>query len=87
MIEVRIGVAESTKEISVEVDGKPEDYVKSVNDALLDTTGLLWITDHKGRRIGVPSARISYVEIDAEKGPRAVGFAGMATPPRQDQES
>ena len=35
---------------------------------------MLWLTDTKGRRVGVPADKIAYVEIAADAGGRKVGF-------------
>lgn len=75
MIEVRIGVTESTKEISVELEETSDDLMKRIESVLAGGTGALWMTDRKGRRVGVPAARISYIEIDSDASPRPVGFA------------
>lgn len=74
MIEIRIGVSDSTKELTLEVDDKPESISKVVEQALGNGSGMFWITDRKGRRVGVPSAKLTYVEIDPETSPRSVGF-------------
>jgi hypothetical protein len=38
---------------------------------------MLWLTDRKGRRVGVPSAKLAYVEIGAEASERRVGFSAL----------
>jgi hypothetical protein len=35
---------------------------------------VLWLTDRKGRRVGVPAARIAYVEFGTPASERVVGF-------------
>lgn len=74
MQEVRIGVVEVPKELTVEIDGPAEDVVNSINAALEKETGLLWLTDTKGKQVGIPVAKLAYVEIDPETAVRAVGF-------------
>jgi hypothetical protein len=37
---------------------------------------VLWLTDKRGRQVGVPVAKIAYVEIGADKASRSIGFAG-----------
>ena len=39
-----------------------------------DGDSMLWLTDTKGRRIGVPVDKIAYVEVAADAGGRKVGF-------------
>lgn len=71
-MQVRIGVAESSKLVELEVEDEGE-FRKSV-EAALKAGGIAWFTDEKGRQVGIPSARIAYVEIDSPNGGRAVGF-------------
>ena len=75
-MEVRIGVVQSPKEIEVELpDGTDADAVSAqVEEAVGSESGVLWLTDRKGRRVGVPSGRIAYVEINAANEDRQVGF-------------
>lgn len=35
---------------------------------------VLWLTDRKGRQVGVPASKIAYVEIGAPSSERRVGF-------------
>jgi hypothetical protein len=35
---------------------------------------MLWLTDRKGRRVGVPAAKLAYVEIGSASDERRVGF-------------
>ena len=35
---------------------------------------MLWLTDKRGRRVGVPASRIAYVEFGSPAGERVVGF-------------
>jgi DNA-binding MurR/RpiR family transcriptional regulator len=75
VMEVRIGVIYSAKELSVELDGgKAEDIVSAVEDALKGGAPVIWLTDKKGRRVGVPTAKLAYVEIGAPRSDRRVGF-------------
>ena len=75
MIEVRIGVTQVAKELSVEVDDDADAVQKQVNGAVAEPDGVLWLTDSKGKRIGVTVAKLAYVEIEAEVNPRSVGFS------------
>lgn len=73
MIEVKIGVRRAPKELILELDEKPDAVIKKVNDALAKADGLLWLTDSKGKQIGIPSEQIAYVEVEPE-GQKSVGF-------------
>lgn len=75
-MEVRIGVTQSPKEIEVDLgdDADAAAVVKSVEAALSGDVGVLWLTDRKGRRVGVPAAKLAYVEIGSPTEDRRVGF-------------
>lgn len=75
MIEVRIGVIDSPKELTLELEQDPKDLVEKINTASGDTTSLLWLTDSKGKRIAVQVGKIAYLEIEPERS-RTVGFGG-----------
>jgi uncharacterized protein DUF3107 len=79
-VDVRIGVTQTPKEIEISLaDGADIDVVtKQIEDALSTEGGVLWMTDRKGRRVGVPAAKVAYVEVDGAHEARQVGFgAGM----------
>ena len=77
-MEVRIGVTYTPKEIEVEVaeDTDRDALIKSIEDAVSSEGRVLWLTDRKGRRYGVPTANIAYVEIGTADEGRRVGFGG-----------
>ena len=74
-MEVRIGIVQSMKEIEVLLaeDVKREKVMKEIETALSEES-VLWLTDRKGRRVGVPAARIAYVELGSPASERIVGF-------------
>jgi predicted GTPase len=73
-MEVRIGVLHSPKELTLELEGSPDDVTQALDDALKKEDSVLWLTDTKGRRVGVPAERVAYVEIETESGAKRVGF-------------
>jgi len=73
-MEIRIGVVHTPKELNVELDGTADEIVGTINQALADGTAILWVTDTKGRRIGVPTERIAYIEVDEDGANKRVGF-------------
>lgn len=75
-MDVRIGIIQTAKELDIELaEGTDRDQVISdVEKALADSEGVLWLTDKRGRRVAVPSARIAYVEVGAQAEERRVGF-------------
>jgi len=73
-MDVRIGVLHTPKELELEVAGTPDDIVKALERALENDDSVLWLTDAKGRRVGVPAERIAYVEIEGDHDAKRVGF-------------
>ena len=70
-------MTQAAREITIEADDAARDDLKSkVEAALAGATDVLWVTDKRGRDIGVPSAKIAYVEIGSADGDRRIGFGG-----------
>jgi hypothetical protein len=56
-------------------DDDDRDKVLADMEKLLKTgDGVLWLTDRKGRRVGIPVAKVAYVEVGAPTAERRVGF-------------
>jgi hypothetical protein len=74
-MDIRIGIVQSMKEIDVELpsDADRDQVIKDV-EAALGSDQVLWLTDRKGRRVGVPASRIAYVELGTPASDRVVGF-------------
>ncbi|MGH9124921.1 MAG: DUF3107 domain-containing protein [Acidimicrobiales bacterium] len=75
-MEVRIGVTQSPREIEVDLgdDADAAAVAKQVEDAVNGDVSILWLTDRKGRRVGVSAAKLAYVEIGSPADERRVGF-------------
>ena len=73
-MEVKVGVADTAREIVLNSDQTPDEIESLVASALKDSAGTLSLVDDKGRRFVVPSARVAYVEIGTADS-RRVGFA------------
>jgi len=75
-VDVRIGITQTPREIEVELsDDADRDKVLADMEKLLKTgDGVLWLTDRKGRRVGIPVAKVAYVEVGAPTAERRVGF-------------
>ena len=73
-MEVRIGVVYTARELTIETDDSVDVVANAVESAIGDGGGVLWLTDTKGKRIGVPTDKIAFVEIAADAGGRKVGF-------------
>ena len=77
-MDVRIGVTYSPKEIDLELgDGADAAAIKAdIEAALSSDAGVIWLTDKRGRQVGVPASKVAYVEIGAPGDERRIGFAG-----------
>jgi hypothetical protein len=73
-VEVKIGVADSPRELTVSTGEVPERIQAMVTDALRTSQGVLTLIDDKGRRFMVPASRIAYIEIGPSDS-RRVGFS------------
>ncbi|MFM7537676.1 MAG: DUF3107 domain-containing protein [Acidimicrobiales bacterium] len=77
-MDVRIGVTQAPRELVLELaDDADREAVKAQIDAVLaDDDRVLWLTDRKGRSVGVPAKKIAYVELGAPDTERRIGFGG-----------
>ncbi len=75
-MDVRIGIVQSAKELEVELgdDADRDAVIADIEASLGGDDGVLWLTDRKGRRVGVPVAKVAYVEVGAPTHERRVGF-------------
>jgi hypothetical protein len=75
-VEVRIGVSQVPREIEVDLaDGTTvEELTARVEEAVSAGSGMLWLTDRRGRQVGVPVAKLAYIELDTAAETRRVGF-------------
>jgi hypothetical protein len=76
VVDVRIGVVHTMKEIDVEMpaDSDQATVRAAIEEALKDDDNVLWLTDRHGRLIGVPAERIAYVELGRSENERRIGF-------------
>lgn len=75
-MDVRIGITQAPREVEVELadNTSADDLVASVDAAVAKSSGMLWFTDKRGRRVGVPAAKLAYIELDTGAETRRVGF-------------
>jgi hypothetical protein len=55
-------------------DADRDALVKDIEKVLDTGDGVLWLTDRKGRKVGVPVVKVAYVEVGAPSSERRVGF-------------
>ena len=80
-MEVKIGIAESARELVVSSDQTADEVSQLVDEALAGGDGLLRLVDEKGRRYVVRANQIAYVEIAPEDGGRSASPSAEARPP------
>ena len=80
-MEIRIGVTYSPKEIEIYLsdDVAGDELVEEITASVGKEGAMLWFTDRKGRRVGVPTGKLAYVEIGAPRSDRRVGFSAPVT--------
>jgi hypothetical protein len=75
-VDVRIGITDTPKELEVELgdDTDRDAVLTDISKALDKGDGVLWLTDRRGRQVGVPVVKVAYVEVGAPSPDRRVGF-------------
>ena len=75
-MDVRIGIIQAPRELSIDLPDEitQDEILATIEAELAKPDGLLWLTDRRGRRVGVPVTKVAYVEIDATNDDRRVGF-------------
>ena len=75
-MDVRIGVTNAPRELVVEIaDDADRAAIKEASEqALSGSTPVLWVTDRKGREVGVPAEKLAYVEIGSADDTPNIGF-------------
>jgi hypothetical protein len=73
-MEVRIGVVYSARELVLEMDDDSNTVTAAVEAALRESNPMLWLTDTKGRKVGIPTDKLAYVEVAGDAADRKVGF-------------
>ena len=73
-MEVKIGVVYTAHEMVIETDEDSTTVSATVDSVFSNGDAILWLTDNKGRRVGVPTDKIAYIEVGSDVGGRKVGF-------------
>ncbi|HEY4153042.1 MAG TPA: DUF3107 domain-containing protein [Pseudolysinimonas sp.] len=72
-MDIRIGIANSPRELNIESSQTPAEVEKIVSAALESEAKFIKLTDEKGKLYIVPVASFSYLEMGGEERGR-VGF-------------
>ena len=70
-MEVKIGVQNASRELTIDTTLDADGVEKAVTEALKDD-GVLALTDAKGRRIVIPGEKLAYVDISTSVSGRDV---------------
>lgn len=62
-MEVKIGVQNVTRELTIDTDQPGEDIEATVAKALTGDEPVITLTDTKGRKVIVPVAKLAYIEL------------------------
>jgi Protein of unknown function (DUF3107) len=75
-MDVRIGVTQAPRELTVELadDTDSAALAKQVEAAITGKIDVLWLTDRKGRQVGISAAKLAYIEIGTADSARKLGF-------------
>ncbi|ROQ38431.1 uncharacterized protein DUF3107 [Frondihabitans sp. PhB188] len=72
-MDIRIGIANSPREIAIESTDSPADVEKVIADALDGSKTYFTLKDNKGKVYLIPTAGLAYVEVGSVERGR-VGF-------------
>ncbi len=72
-MEIRIGIANTGRELSFETDQSADVVKKAVADALSDGSPFITFSDVKGSSYIVPTTGLAYLELGTDQ-TRRVGF-------------
>jgi hypothetical protein len=73
-MEVRIGVVYTARELVLEMDDDSSTVSAAIEAAIGGKGPLMWLTDSKGRKVGIPTDKLAYVEVAGDAADRKVGF-------------
>ncbi len=76
-MDIRIGITDTAKELDVDLgeDADRDSVLSEIEKLLSKGDGVLWLTDRRGARVGVPVTKVAYVEVGAPAKERRVGFS------------
>ncbi len=76
-MDLRIGVSHTAKELDIELPLDADlEALRGDAEAAIAGSTTWWITDRKGRMIGVPGEKVAYIEFGAPEANRRIGFGG-----------
>ena len=75
-MQVRIGVTNIPREIELELpdDADPDNVKASVEQAMANGSGMLWLTDRKGHQVGIVVEKVAYIDLGTGADHPRIGF-------------
>ena len=75
-VEVRIGLSNTVREVELELadDVDSEGVKASIDSAVASGSGIVWLEDRKGRRVGLVAEKIAYVDLGPASDKGRIGF-------------
>lgn len=74
-MEIKIGVQNSARELTLDSSESADFIATQLTQALKGEGGVLQLADTKGRTVIVPASAVAYVEL-GEETHRTIGFVG-----------
>jgi hypothetical protein len=76
-VDVRIGVTYTAKELDIELaDDADTEKLKIEIQAAIGDGNMVWMTDKRGRQVGVPADKVAYIEFGRPDADHRIGFSG-----------
>ena len=76
-MDVRIGVTYSAKELDIELaDDADTEKLKTAIESAIGEGTMVWLTDKRGRQVGVPADKVAYIEVGRPDADHRIGFSG-----------
>lgn len=72
-MEVRIGVTHASRELTLETSAQPDEIATLVDEAIASGSGVLSMSDDKGKTVHVPVDKLAYIEVSGDN-QRRMGF-------------
>jgi hypothetical protein len=74
-VDVRIGLTYTSKEVDLQMadDTDREALQADISDAI-KVGRTIWLTDRKGRTVGIAAEKVAYVELGSPSDDRRIGF-------------
>jgi hypothetical protein len=74
-VDVRIGLTYTSKEVDLQMaDDTDRDALQADITDAIKAGRTIWLTDRKGRTVGIAAEKVAYVELGSPSDDRRIGF-------------